>query len=116
MARTQSLSTTYDPERIQIARNVDCVLDVCGNRRPAFWMFVRDRAATRAYVQLMERYRDVSELNRAVPHRAAPRLASICADLAVVTWADLLKLLAGVGWSAPEVDVELELRRRVMLA
>ena len=111
-----SLSTTYDPERNQIARNVDCVLDICGNRRPVFWMFVRDRAATRAYVQLMERYQDVSELNRAVPHRAAARLASVCADLAVVTWADLLRLQAGVNWSGPETDVELELRRRVMLA
>ena len=110
-----SLSTTYDPERNQIARNVDCVLDICGNRRPAFWMFVRDRARTRAYVQLMERYQSVSELSRALPHRAAARLVSLCADLAVVTWADLLRLLAGVSWCAQETDVELELRRRVML-
>ena len=95
-----SLNTTYDPERNQIARNVDCVLDICGNRRPAFWMFVRDRAATRTYVQLMERYRSVSDLNRALPHRAAARLLPICADLAVVTWANLLKLLAGASLTA----------------
>jgi hypothetical protein len=29
-----SVSTTYDPERNQIARNVDCALEVCGKRRP----------------------------------------------------------------------------------
>src|ERR1017187_6041300 len=109
------LNTKYDPERNQIARNIDCVFDRCGSRRPAFWMFVRDHAATRAYVQLMERYRSASELQRALPHRAPAQLLALCADLAVVTWADLLKLLAGVSWSAPEVDVELELRRRVIL-
>jgi hypothetical protein len=63
----------------------------------------------------MERYRSASELQRALPHRAPAQLLALCADLAVVTWADLLKLLAGVSWSAPEVDVELELRRRVIL-
>lgn len=109
------LNTKYDPERNQIARNIDCVFDRCGSRRPAFWMFVRDHAATRAYVQLMERYRSASELQRALPYRAPAQLLALCADLAVVTWADLLKLLAGVSWSAPEVDVELELRRRVIL-
>ena len=41
-----SLSTTYDPERNQIARNVDCVLEVCSKRRPVFWMFVRDQQPT----------------------------------------------------------------------
>jgi hypothetical protein len=110
-----SLSTTYDPERNQIVRNVDCVLDICGNRRPVFWMFVRDQAATRAYVQLMERYRSVSELNRALPHRAVAQLVSLCTALAVVTWADLLHLVAGVSRCPPETDVELELRRRVTL-
>ncbi len=38
------------------------VLEVCGKRRPVFWMFVRDRQPTRAYVRLMERYRAAPEL------------------------------------------------------
>jgi hypothetical protein len=66
------------------------------------------------YVQLMERYRSVSDLNRALLHLAAARLLPLCADLAVVTWADLLKLLAGASLTAPEMDVELELRKRVV--
>ena len=78
-------------------------------------MFVRDQTATRAYVQLMERYRSVSELNRALPHREAARLVSVCADLGVVIWADLLNLLSSVSWRSREKDVELELRRRVTL-
>jgi hypothetical protein len=111
-----SLSTTYDPERNQIARNVDCVLDICGNRWPAFWMFVRDRAATRAYVQLMARYRSVSELHRALPHRAAARLEEVVSGLAVITWADLLKLLAPTPRVAIEAEVEREIQRRVTRA
>jgi len=96
--------TTYDPERNQIARNIDCLADGCGNRHPAFWMFVRDRAATRTYVQVMERYRSVSELNRASPHRPVAQLQALCAGMAVVTWADLLTLLAGMSWSALEAS------------
>jgi hypothetical protein len=41
------LNTKYDPERNQIARNIDCVFDRCGSRRPAFWMFVRPRGNAR---------------------------------------------------------------------
>lgn len=78
-----SLSASYDPERNQTARNVDCVLDICGSRRPAFWMFERGpRRITRP-------------LNRALPHRAEALFPVLCADLTVVTWADLLKLRWG---------------------
>ena len=108
-----SLTTTYDPERNQIARNIDCALEVCGKRRPVFWMFVRDRQPTRAYVQLMERYRLASELSRSLPHRAAARLQEIAASLVVVTWSELLALLRGVTRTGLEADVEWELRRRV---
>jgi hypothetical protein len=110
-----SLTTTYDPERNQIARNIDCVLEVCGKRRPFFWMFVRDRQPTRAYVQLMDRYRAASELNRSLPHRAVPRLAEIASGLAVVTWSELLALLAGAPRMGVEEEVQRELERRVSL-
>jgi hypothetical protein len=111
-----SLSTTYDPERNQIARNVDCVLEVCGKRRPVFWMFVRDRQPTRAYVQLMERYRMASELNRSLPHRAAARLEEVASGLAVVTWAELMRLLVGANRMGLEADVQREIERRVAFA
>jgi hypothetical protein len=110
-----SLTTTYDPERNQIARNIDCVLEVCGKRRPFFWMFVRDRQPTRAYVQLMDRYRAASELNRSLPHRAVQRLAEIASGLAVVTWSELLALLAGAPQMGVEEEVQRELERRVSL-
>ena len=78
-----------------------------------FWMFVRDRQPTRAYVQLMDRYRLASELSRSLPHRATSRLEEIAAGLVVVTWSELLALLAGVTLTGLEADVERELRRRV---
>ncbi len=108
-----SLTTTYDPERNQIARNIDCALEVCGKRRPVFWMFVRDRQPTRAYVQLMDRYRAASELNRSLPHRAISRLGEIASGLAVVTWSELMALLAGTPRMGVQAEVERELRRRV---
>jgi hypothetical protein len=108
-----SLSTTYDPERNQIARNIDCVLEVCGKRQPIFWMFVRDRQPTRTYTQLMDRYRIASELNRSLPHRAGARLEEVASSLAVVTWSELLKLLAGAKRTDLEAEVQRELQRRV---
>jgi hypothetical protein len=108
-----SLTTTYDPERNQIARNIDCVLEVCGKRHPVFWMFVRDRQPTRAYVQLMDRYRTAAEMNRSLPHRAISRLSEVAAALAVVTWSELLMLLAGADRMGLEADVHRELERRV---
>jgi hypothetical protein len=108
-----SRRTTYDPKRNQIARNIDCALEVCGKRRPVFWMFVRDRQPTRRYVKLMESYRVASELSRSLPHRVAARLEEIAAGLVVVTWSELLALLDGVTRTGLEADVERELRRRV---
>ncbi len=108
-----SLSTTYDPERNQIVRNIDCVLEVCGKRHPVFWMFVRDRQPTRAYIQLMEQYRDASKLCCALPHRAATQIKEVTEGLAVVTWADLMNLLSGKNWMSPEAEVQREIQRRV---
>lgn len=108
-----SLSTTYDPERNQIARNIDCVLEACGRRLPGFWMFVRDRKPARAYVQLMNRYRTAGELNRSLPHRAAAQLEEVASRLAVVTWSDLLPLSAGPHRAGLEAEVWTELNRRV---
>ena len=80
-----SLTTTYNPERNQIVRNIDCVLESFGRRRPIFWMFVRDRQRTRTYTQLMDRYRIASEMTRSLQHRPAVRLEEVASGLAVVT-------------------------------
>jgi len=79
-------------------------------------MFVRDRQPTRAYMQLMERYRMAPELNRSLPHRAASRLEEVASGLAVVTWAELMILLAGVNPTGLEADVQREIERRFTLA
>jgi hypothetical protein len=42
-----SSSTTYDPHRNQIVRNIDCVLDWANGRAPLFWMLVRDACVYR---------------------------------------------------------------------
>jgi hypothetical protein len=107
-----SFTTTYDPERNQIARNIDCALEACGKRRPVFWMFVRDRQPTRAYVQLMARYQMAPEISRSLPHRAMSGLSEVASTLAVVTWSELLTLLAGANRVGIELEVEQELRRR----
>lgn len=111
-----SLSTTYDPERNQIARNIDCLLEVCGQRRPIFWMFVRDRQPTRAYIQLIDRYRTAADLNRSLPHRAPVRLEDVASGLAVVTWSQLMTLLAVPNRTRVEAQVETEVKRRIAFA
>ncbi len=108
-----SLSTTYDPERNQIARNIDCLLELRCNRRPIFWMLVRDRQPTRAYTQLMSRYRDATELKRSLPHRVAARLEEVASGLAVLTWAELLTLLADTNRVGGAAEVYRELERRL---
>jgi len=60
------------------------------------WKIKCDAVEGKSQLSLVVFYRGVSELNRAAPHGAVALLASIRADLAVVTWADLLKLQAGV--------------------
>lgn len=110
-----SFNTTYDPGRNQIARNIDCVLENCGERRPFFWMFVRDRQPTWAYVQLMDRYRTVSELHRLLPHRPAARLEEVASGLVVITWEELLAL-PPAGRVGLEAEVYRELQRRVSIA
>jgi hypothetical protein len=108
-----SLNTTYDPKRNQITRNIDCVLELTGDRRPIFWMFVRDRQPTRHYVQLMDRYRTASTLGLLLPQWASARLEEVASGLATVTWSELLTLLDGATWTDLEADVLRELERRV---
>lgn len=108
-----SLRTTHDPARNQIVRNIDCVLDQCGNKRPVFWMVARDRHPERAYVQLMREYSSREALARALPHQKDPRIGDVAGTLAIISWAELLPLLGGACGGSLEGAVREELERRV---
>ncbi|HEY3283400.1 MAG TPA: hypothetical protein VGN26_14115 [Armatimonadota bacterium] len=109
-----SLETTYDPERNQILRNIDCLLEQAGSRSPFFWMLVKDRSAIRAYVRILEQYRrDPVLLYQALPHRDQRLLDQVLRGVALATWADLLAFLFAQGFSGTEAAVLGEIARRV---
>jgi hypothetical protein len=110
-----SASTSYDPSRNQIARNIDCAIETAGSREPIFWMLVRDCDAKRAYVQMMDAYQQHPDrLHRDLPHRPLAQLQRIAQRLAIFRWRDL----AGEWLQAPDADpltesVRQELLRRI---
>jgi hypothetical protein len=109
-----SMSTTYDPQRNQIARNIDCLLEMAGPRTPLFWMLVRDEELGRAYVQLMNRYKaDPGLLARDLPHRDRESLNQIAQNLTILLWADFKELVCGPGWDEESTAVKRELERRI---
>lgn len=91
-----SMSTTYDPQRNQIIRNIDCLIESAGKRTPIFWMLVRDQSPGRAYVQLMNNYRaDPELLIRDLPHRSPELLRCIAQNLTTLLWSDFRALVCG---------------------
>lgn len=111
-----SMSTSHDPQRNQIARNIDCLIESAGNRAPMFWMLVRDEAADRAYVQLMNGYKnDPGLLIRDLPHRNAETLKDIARNLTVLLWDDFGELVCGPGWDEESIAVKQELERRIKI-
>ena len=103
--------TTYDPLRNQIVRNIDCAIEHAGDRRPYFWMFVKNRRPQYMYSAIIDRYlSDSRTLETEMPHRDPAVLACIVRGIAMVEWRELLPLLP----DTPELsDVLTELRRRV---
>ena len=110
-----SMRTTYDPVRNQVARNIDCLLDVSGSTVPMFWMLVRDRQEGRAYTQLMTTYKnDPTKLSEALPHRDLAILKEIAARLSIILWKDLLAVIDPTKVTDVQTyDVHQELIRRV---
>ncbi len=103
-----SPSTTYDPERNQIVRNIDCLIEETEDREPFFWMLVRDRSPERMYVRLVKRYRrDPAELHRLMPHRDPALLDALAETMALITWTDLLPLV-------PDLDELVEIRTELV--
>ena len=89
-----STGTTYDPNRNQIARNIDCLIEQARGREPFFWMFVADRLPTRGYANLIALYRsNPEELHQLLPHRDPGLIDRILENVAVVTWDDLVPLI-----------------------
>ena len=108
-----SLSTTYDPQRNQIIRNIDCLIENAGDRTPIFWMLVRDEEPSRAYVQLMKSYRaDPRLLVRDLPHCKAEALEEIAKNLTILRWSDFGELVCGPGWDEESTAVKQELDKR----
>jgi hypothetical protein len=107
--------TTYDPTRNQIVRNIDCLLEECGDRQPLFWMFAKDRAPSRKYVAKMDQYRkNALDLSAALPHRGEPDLCRVGGGLAIILWQEIFALVADRAYPDPAwEEVRAELRRRV---
>lgn len=114
-----SLRTTYDPQRNQILRNIDCVLEDSGGERvPLFWMVAKDDGPTRLYTQLMHQYRERPEtLASQLPHRDPARVGLVARNLAIVLWRDITPAVTeAVEGDTPEIlSVKAELRRRIGL-
>ena len=105
-----SPSTTYDPDRNQIVRNIDCLIEQAGDREPFFWMLVKDRAPYRAYSQLLAAYRSDPQLAlNLLPHRDPDELRAVINSVAVITWEELF---TSVPTDLIDEDILSELLRR----
>ena len=104
-----SLRTTYDPDRNQIVRNIDCLLEARQGRQAVFWMLVADKGPGHAYTQLMREYQsNPSRLGALLPHRPQAEVEAVARNLALILWHDLLEVIT------PRIEAVLtELSRRV---
>jgi hypothetical protein len=110
-----SMSTTYDLQRNQIIRNIDCLIANAGNRNPIFWLLVKDEAPAREYVRLVRNYRtDPSFLFRDLPHRDAERLKGIAQNLTILLWSDFRELVCAPDLDPETYAVQRELDRRIL--
>jgi hypothetical protein len=109
-----SMRTTYDPQRNQIIRNIDCLIEKAGERMPIFWLLARDKEPARAYVQLMNGYKsDPGLLARDLPHRNGEILARIAQNLTILLWSDFAELVCCLGTDPEANSVKRELERRI---
>jgi hypothetical protein len=100
-----SSSTTYDPHRNQIVRNIDCVLDRAEGRVPMFWMLVRDANQERSYTQLLSRYRAHPDaLVGELWHHDPETVTGLAGNLTLLIWKDVV---AQVAWVLADDDEEI---------
>ena len=111
-----SHSTSYDPERNQIIRNIDCLIEKAGDRAPIFWMLVRDEEPSRAYLLFMNGYKnDPGLLVRDLPHRNTAVLEKVAQNLTILLWSDFSELVCGPGLDAESNRVKQELQSRIFV-
>jgi hypothetical protein len=111
-----SMRTSHDPDRNQIARNIDCLVEAAEGRQALFWMFVRDASSSRAYEQLIQEYRrNPSALRRDLPHRDPSRLDVVARSLTTITWIEIASEFCTVAVDDDDVltTVKQELLRRI---
>jgi hypothetical protein len=110
-----SMFTRHDPQRNQIARNIDCLIEKAGDRMPVFWLLVKDEEPARAYVQLTNGYKsDPNLLARDLPHRDVETLNHIAQNLTVLLWSDFHELVCTPGIDSEVNIVKQELERRIV--
>lgn len=104
-----SASTTYDPTRNQLVRNIDVLLEQARGRRALMSLVVLDERADRLHTQLVAQYRaDPGALLTMLPHRSRAAIDAVVRDLTVIRWSGLLPLLGNFEPAA----VRAELWRR----
>jgi hypothetical protein len=104
-----SPSTTYDPTRNQLVRNIDVLLEHAQDRRAVMSLVVLDRRPDRLHTQLIGQYRaDPRALHALLPHRSLDELEAVVRDLRAVCWAELVPLLGD--FDPPAVRAELHRR------
>ena len=103
-----SMKTTYDPQRNQIARNVDCLIERSSGRTPFFWMLTADRGSGRAYTQLVKQYRAKPEiLSSELSHRSPEVVHAVARSMAIVVWKDALPIIRN---EFEQIWIEIEAR------
>jgi hypothetical protein len=110
-----SSSTTYDPRRNQIVRNIDCVLDRAEGRVPMFWMLVRDASQRRSYTQLLSHYRaEPDALVGELRHHDPETVTRLAGNLTLLLWKDIVaqvgEVLAGDDEQIASIKDELSSR------
>jgi hypothetical protein len=110
-----AMNTKYNPQRNQMIRNIDCLIASAGDRKPIFWLLVKDEAPARDYVQLMNTYKaDPSLLFRDLPHRDAETLKGSAQNLTLLLWSDFRDLVCGCSSDPETTAVQRELERRII--
>jgi hypothetical protein len=112
-----SSSTTYDPRRNQIVRNIDCVLDRAKGRIPMFWMLARDAGQGRSYTKLLSHYRAQPDaLVADLPHHDPETVTGLAGNLTLLLWKDIVARAAEVvaGDDDQIASIKNELSRRCL--
>jgi hypothetical protein len=109
-----STRTVHDAERDQISRNIDCLLESCGDRRPFFWMIVRDDGPGWLYTQRLNLLRTSS--SEFLPHRPRQMTGFTASRTALFLWHEILGVATdGLSLDGTTDSVNVELRKRLGL-